>query len=74
LLEADFSCAEVKGLVSRGLLIRLDGGVYAVGHLPQLTKGYLKAALLAAGPDAFLSHRTVAAVWGSARSGHAGSM
>jgi hypothetical protein len=64
LLEAGFTYAEVRGWVSRGLLIRLHRGVYAVGQLPQLTKGYLEAALLAAGPDAFLSHRTAAAVWG----------
>jgi hypothetical protein len=38
--------------------------VYAVGQLPPLTKGHLKAALLAVGPAAFLSHRTAAAVYG----------
>jgi hypothetical protein len=64
LLAIGFSYAEVKGLVRRGVLIRLHRGVYAVGQLPQLTKGYLKAALLAAGADAFLSHRSAVAVWG----------
>jgi hypothetical protein len=64
LLEAGFTYAEVKGFVRRGQLIRLHRGVYAVGQLPQLMKGYLKAALLAGGPDAFLSHRAAAAVWG----------
>jgi len=64
LLEIGFSYGEVRVLVKRGHLIRLHRGVFAVGQLPQLMKGYLKAALLAAGPDAFLSHRTAAAVWG----------
>jgi hypothetical protein len=64
LLAIGFTYHEVRGLVTRGLLIPLHRGVFAVGQLPQLTKGYLKAALLAAGPDAFLSHRTAAAVWG----------
>jgi hypothetical protein len=64
LYELGFTRAEVHGLVSRGLLIPLHRGVHAVGQLPQLTKGYLKAALLAAGSDAFLSHRTATAVYG----------
>ena len=64
LLAIGFTYGAVNGLVSRGLLIPLHRGVYAVGQLPQLTKGYLKAALLAAGPDAFLSHRTAAALYG----------
>jgi hypothetical protein len=64
LLEIGFTYGEVRVLVNRGHLIVLHRAVFAVGQLPQLTKGYLKAALLAAGPDAFLSHRTAAAVWG----------
>jgi hypothetical protein len=39
-------------------------GVFLLGHRNVLTKAYLVAALLAAGPQAFLSHRTAAAVWG----------
>jgi very-short-patch-repair endonuclease len=64
LVEIGFSYGEVRGLVRRGFLIPLHRGVFAVGQLPQLTKGYLKAALLATGPDAFLSHRTAASVYG----------
>jgi putative AbiEi antitoxin of type IV toxin-antitoxin system len=64
LLAIGFTYGEVRVLVKRGHLIPLHRGVFAVGHLPQLTKGYLKAALLAAGPNAFLSHRTAVAVWG----------
>lgn len=64
LLAVGFSYGEVRGMVGRGLLIPLHRGVFAVGQLPQLTRGYLVAALLAAGPEAFLSHRTATAVWG----------
>jgi very-short-patch-repair endonuclease len=64
LLSAGLSYGQVRGLVVRGILIPLHRGVYAVGQLPQLTKGHLVAALLATGPEAFLSHRTAAAVWG----------
>jgi hypothetical protein len=64
LVEIGFTYGEVRGLVRRGFLIPLHRGVYAVGQLPPLTKGYLKAALLAVGPAAFLSHRTAAAVYG----------
>lgn len=64
LLAVGFTYAEVRTLVNRGILIPLHRGVYAVAHRPLLTKGYLVAALLATGPDAFLSHRTATAVWG----------
>jgi very-short-patch-repair endonuclease len=41
--------------------------VYAVGR-PDLTQsGHWMAAVLAAGPDSFLSHRTAAALWGIRR-------
>jgi hypothetical protein len=42
----------------------LHRGVFLLGHRNVLSKAYLVAALLAAGPEAFLSHRTAAAVWG----------
>ncbi len=43
-------------------------GVYAVGH-PKLTRqGHWMAAVLAYGPDAVLSHRTAAALWGIGQS------
>ena len=52
---------QVKVRLRRGQLHRVHRGVYLVG-LPQLSaRGRLNAALLAAGPDAFLSHRTGAA-------------
>ncbi len=64
LLGAGGTNGQVRGLVQRGVLIPLHRGVYAVGHRPLLRKAYLIAALLAVGPDAFLSHRTAAAVYG----------
>jgi hypothetical protein len=57
-----FSYEEIKQLVARGHLHRLHRGVYAVGHRALPDRGHLIAALLACGPEAFLSHRTAAAV------------
>jgi hypothetical protein len=62
--EAGLSYREINGWVRRGHLLPLHRGVFIVGHRNVLTKAYLVAALLAAGPQAFLSHRTAAAVWG----------
>src|SRR5204863_768092 len=45
---------------------RVHRGVYAVGH-PRLTgRGRWMAAVLACGPDAVLSHRSAAGLWGIA--------
>jgi very-short-patch-repair endonuclease len=63
LLHAGFSEGTVARLVRRGWLRRLHRGVYAVGALESaLTRP--AAALLATGPNAALSHRTAAAIWG----------
>jgi very-short-patch-repair endonuclease len=64
LLDAGLSYEEVKGWVERGHLLPVHRGVFLLGHRNVLSKAYLVAALLAAGPEAFLSHRTAAAVWG----------
>jgi len=64
LQELGLSAREVRGLVTAGHLHRLYRGVYAVGHVKLTRYGRLKAALLAAGPGAFLSHRTAAALRG----------
>jgi hypothetical protein len=45
-------------------LLPLHRGVFAVGHRRLSTRAHLIAALLACGPEAFLSHRTAAAVYG----------
>ncbi len=51
-----------------GRLHRIHHGVYAVGH-PKLTRqGHWMAAVLAYGPDAVLSHKTAAALWGIGQS------
>jgi hypothetical protein len=64
LQRVGFSDDQISRLVRRGYLIRLHRGVYAVGHRCLSTKAHLIAALLAAGPEAFLSHRTAAALYG----------
>ena len=49
--------------VKSGRLFRIHRGVYAVGH-PGLTRhGVWKAATLALGPSAVLSHRSAAELW-----------
>ena len=51
----------------RGLLHRLHRGVFAVGHLGLSAQAHWIAAVLAAGPEAFLSHTSAAALWGMLR-------
>src|SRR6478752_4902102 len=46
-----------------GRLHRLCGGVYAVGHMTVSREGRWMAAVLAAGPEAVLSHWSAAALW-----------
>ncbi len=46
-----------------GRLHRIHRGVYAVGHARLGDKGRWKAAVLACGPDAVLSHRSAAGLW-----------
>ena len=47
-----------------GRLHRLHRGVYAVGHRVLSREARWMAAVLFAGPDAVLSHRSAAALWG----------
>lgn len=47
-----------------GRLHRLHSGVYSVGHRVLSREGRWKAAVLFCGPDAVLSHRSAAALWG----------
>jgi very-short-patch-repair endonuclease/predicted transcriptional regulator of viral defense system len=67
LLGTGLSADEILGMALRGHLIRLRHGVYGIGHAPLTTQGWLFAAQLAAGPHAFLSHRTAAAHRGLCR-------
>lgn len=48
----------------QGRLQRIHRGVYAVGHREVGEKGRLRAAVLACGEGALLSHGTAAALWG----------
>jgi very-short-patch-repair endonuclease len=64
LLGAGFGSAEIDRRIGRGRLHRLWRGVYAVGR-PRLTlPGWWRAAVLACGYDALLSHDSAAAPWG----------
>jgi very-short-patch-repair endonuclease len=53
----------VSRRVRVGRLHRIHRGVYAVGHTRLSDEGRWKAAVLAIGPDAVLSHRSAAALW-----------
>jgi predicted transcriptional regulator of viral defense system len=50
--------------VKVGALHRVHSGVFSVGHGRLDTDGRRMAAVLASGPDAVLSHRSAAALWG----------
>lgn len=49
-----------------GRLHRIHRGVYAVGHEGLSNHGRWKAAVIAYGPEAWLSHRSAAELWGVA--------
>lgn len=66
-----YSPSAVKREVAAGRLLRLHHGVYAVGHRLIPTHGRCLAAVLACGPDALLSHRSAAWLWGITRYGPA---
>lgn len=64
LRELGFTPIQIAWRIEHGRLHRVHHNVYAVGHRALISHGHLIAALLSAGPTAFLSHRTAAAVWG----------
>jgi predicted transcriptional regulator of viral defense system len=64
LLERGFGRATVHRWLARGRLHPVHRGVYAVGHRRLDWRGVLMAAVLACGPDAVLSHRAAARLWG----------
>lgn len=64
LVAIGMSNAGVARRVRAGRLIRLQRGVYAVGHLALRTEGRLLAAALACGDGAVVSHRSAAHLWG----------
>jgi very-short-patch-repair endonuclease len=64
LLELGWHAEAIKHRVRKGRLHTVHRGVFAVGR-PNLTRrGHWMAAVLACAPDAFLSHRTAAVLWG----------
>jgi very-short-patch-repair endonuclease len=74
LLDAGVTVKEINGRVATRRLLRLHSGVYAVGHTSLRPEGWRRAAVLAGGPGAVLSHRSAAEAWGlravSARARH----
>jgi hypothetical protein len=54
----------IEKAVRSGRLHREHRGVYAVGHVAPTRTGRWHAAVLACGPDALLSHRSAASLWG----------
>jgi very-short-patch-repair endonuclease len=54
----------VQRRIARGALFRLYRGVYAVGRPTVIWEGRQLAAVLACGPQAVLSHRSAAQLWG----------
>lgn len=64
LFALGLSYAQLEERIRLGRLHRLYRGVYAVGHTNVAPRGRLLAVLLTCAPDAFLSHRTAAAMWG----------
>ncbi len=63
LLELGFSRDQVKRRMGRDLH-RLHQGVYAYGHTAITVESRWMAAALAFGPEAVLSHRSAAQLWG----------
>jgi very-short-patch-repair endonuclease len=64
LLEAGVHRRTIDRWVEAGRLLRIHRGVYAVGHAALSRRSRSVAALLAVGPDAVLSHRWAASLWG----------
>ena len=60
--------AAVSRAAAASRLHRLHQGVYAIGHTNLTQQGHCLAAVLAAGPDALLSHRSAGWLWGIWRS------
>jgi very-short-patch-repair endonuclease len=67
LLDLGMSPGAIRARLEGGQLHRLWAGVYAVGRPDIGRLGRVKAATLACGDDAQLSHRSGAALWGLCR-------
>jgi very-short-patch-repair endonuclease len=67
LVAAGLTTDVVDHRLKLGRLIAVHRGVYAVGHLPPSPQAKAMAAVLACGPNALLSHRSAAALYGLIR-------
>jgi Transcriptional regulator, AbiEi antitoxin len=64
LLTLGYSSDDIRGMLERGVLIRMHRGVYVLGALSPAPEQRWAAALLAGGKGAVLSHTTAAAHYG----------
>jgi Protein of unknown function (DUF559) len=64
LLELGVARGAIQHRLAVGRLHRIHVGVYAVGHAAISLHGRLMAGVLACGPEAVLSHRSAAWLWG----------
>jgi very-short-patch-repair endonuclease len=64
LAQAGVGKNAISARLHTGRLHRIHPGVYAVGHRLIPREGWLMGAVLASDPDALLSHRSAAALWG----------
>lgn len=64
LLEFGFASRAIEHRLAKGRLHRLWRGVYAVGRPEVSERGRWMGAVLSCGPDALLSHRSAARLWG----------
>ncbi len=67
LFTLGFNLRLIERRIWEGWLTSVHRNVYAVGSRRLSQRGYWWAAVLAYGPDAVLSHRTAAALWGLRR-------
>jgi very-short-patch-repair endonuclease len=64
LLAAGEKPAAIQARIEAGRYLRLHEGVYAIGHADLTVAGRRRAAVLACGARAVLSHRSAAGAWG----------
>lgn len=64
LLELGFASRAIEHRLAKGRLHRLWRGVYVVGRPEVSERGRWMGAVLSCGPDALLSHRSAARLWG----------
>lgn len=64
LAEMGMGTSSIEGHLGAGRMTRIYRGVYAVGHTALSERGLWMAAVLAAGPDAILSHVSAAQLHG----------